>query len=65
MKKFKENIASHLSTIIGAIIAIATAWLDIDWSDFDVKKEWPKLALSGIIALGGYATSINILKPKQ
>lgn len=65
MKKFKQNIASHMSTIIGVIMAICEAWLNIEWKEFDIKKEWPKLLLSAAFAIGGYMTSINMLKPKQ
>jgi hypothetical protein len=59
MKKIKENWQSHLSTLIGGIMAIANAWITIDWSTFDINKEYPKLILSGLMAIGGYMTKIN------
>jgi hypothetical protein len=59
MKKIKENWQSHTSTIIGGIVAIATAWSTIDMSTFDITKDWVKLIIPAVIALGGYMTKIN------
>lgn len=57
--KKKRLNRSTLSTIIGMSVAIASAWITIDWTNFDIKKEWPKLALSAVIAVGGVATKIK------
>lgn len=66
MKNFKKNIASHMSTIIAIIVAVANAWANVDWSTFEPDfKHIAPLVVSGLLALGGYMTSINILKPKQ
>ena len=59
MKKIKENWQSHTSTIIGAIVAIATAWSTIDLSTFDIVKDWKMLIIPAVIALGGYVTKIK------
>jgi len=59
MKRIKENWQSHTSTIIGGIVAIATAWSTIDISTFDISKDWNKLIIPAVIALGGYLTKIN------
>jgi hypothetical protein len=59
VKKIKENWQSHTSTVIGAIVAIATAWSTIDMSTFDITKDWNKLIIPAVIALGGYLTKIN------
>ncbi len=59
MKKIKENWESKLSTIMGFIVAISTAWITIDWVTFDIKKEYPKLILSALIGIGGYMTKIK------
>lgn len=66
MTKFKQNIASHMSTIIGGILAIANAWANVEWSTFecDFKHIMP-LVVSAAIGLGGFFTSINFLKPKD
>jgi hypothetical protein len=40
-------------------VAIATAWSTIDMSTFDISKDWFKLIIPAIIALGGYLTKIN------
>jgi len=59
MKKIKENWQSKLSTIMGFIVAISTAWITIDWTSFDIQKEYPKLILSALIAVGGYMNNLN------
>jgi hypothetical protein len=43
---------------MGGIVGVATAWMTIDWTSFDPKKEWPKLLLTAVIFLGGYSTQI-------
>lgn len=66
MKNFKQNIASHMSTIIAYIVAVANAWANVDWSTFEADfKHIAPLVVSAVIALGGYFTSINFLKPKE
>jgi len=55
----KKNWESRLSTIFGFIVAIANAWVTIDWVTFDINKEYPKLVLSALIGIGGYMTKIN------
>jgi hypothetical protein len=59
MKTIKDNWQSKLSTLMGFIVAIATAWITIDWITFDINKEYPKLILSALIGIGGYMTKIN------
>jgi hypothetical protein len=59
MKTIKENWQSHISTAMGFIVAISTAWITIDWTVFDINKEYPKLILSALIGIGGYMTKIN------
>ena len=57
--------ASLISTIMGYAVAISMAWLTIDWTNFDIQKEYPKLIFSAIIALGGHVTSINVKDKKN
>lgn len=59
MKKIRQNWESKLSTAMGFIVAISTAWITIDWTVFDINKEYPKLILSALIGIGGYMTKIN------
>lgn len=59
MKKIKQDWRSHVSTAMGLIVSIANAWITIDWTVFDIHKEYPKLVLSALIAIGGYVTSLN------
>ena len=59
MKKIKQNWESKLSTLMGFIVAISTAWITIDWITFEINKEYPKLILSALIGIGGYMTRIK------
>ncbi len=45
---------------MGLIVALATAWTTIDWVNFNLNKEWPKLAITGAIAIGGIVTKLNV-----
>ena len=58
----KNKLADYFATILALLVGIANSWIAIDWKSFDIKKEWPVLVLSAIIALGGYK---SILKLKQ
>ena len=61
MKNLINKYKSELSTIFGALVAIATAWQSIDWDNFEFNPAtFSKLMMSAIIALGGYMTSINV-----
>ena len=59
MNKIKQNWESKLSTLMGFIVAVSTAWITIDWVTFDINKEYPKLILSALIGIGGYMTKIK------
>lgn len=56
----KKKLADYGATALGLIVAIASAWMTIDWTTFDIKKEWPKLVLSTIIAIGGYVSTLKL-----
>ena len=61
MKNIITKYKSELSTIFGALVAIATAWQSIDWDNFEFNPAtFSKLMMSAIIAIGGYMTSINV-----
>lgn len=61
MKKIINQYKSELSTLFGAIVAVATAWQSIDWDNFELNLgNVSKLLISAVIALGGYMTSINV-----
>lgn len=59
-KAVKNKLADLSATISGIAVAIASAWMTIDWVTFDIKKEWPKLILSAIIAAGGIVSKIKL-----
>jgi hypothetical protein len=58
---------STLSTIIGLVVAIANAWVNVDWDNFMWNTQHiAPLVVSGLIALGGYMTKIeNPVKKKN
>lgn len=63
MKKlFNKFNSDFLATTCGLIVAIATAWMTIDWTNFNIAKEYPKLVLSAIIAGGGYFSTMKKVK---
>ena len=62
-REVKNKLADHSATIVGVTVAIASAWMTIDWVSFDIKKEWPKLILSAIIAVGGIVSKIKLKQP--
>ncbi len=55
----KKWWADNMSTLMGILVAVSTAWMTIDWATFNISKEYPKLVLSAIIAIGGYVTTIK------
>ena len=59
-KEVKNKLADYSATIIGVTVAVASAWMTIDWVTFDIKKEWPKLVLSAVIAAGGIVSKIKL-----
>lgn len=63
-KKRLHLLADYGATILSLIVAIASAWMTIDWTTFDIKKEWPKLILSAIIAAGGYVSTLKLKNNK-
>jgi len=57
--KQKNKLADYGATFLGIAAAIANAWINIDWVNFNLAKEWPKLFISAIIALVGYKSRIK------
>ena len=60
MKKFNPDF---LATGLGLLVAVANAWMTIDWDNF----EWSannciKLGISAVIAMGGYVSTIKVKK---
>lgn len=60
-----KKFGDYISTVLGAIVAIANAWTTIDWATFDIKRDYMKLILSGLIALGGWMTQLKMNGNKQ
>jgi len=60
MKKINPDFAS---TILGMLVAIANAWISIDWDNFEwTANNCVKIGISGIIAVGGYITTLKTKK---
>lgn len=55
----KNKQTSLAATILGVSVAIANAWITIDWNNFNINTEYPKLLLSAVIAYGGYKSRIK------
>ena len=64
VNKLKADLNDHAATILGVVVAVAMAWMDIDWSTFTFERDWKKLVLSGVIAAGGYLSKLKLFKPK-
>ena len=62
-REVKNKLADLSATISGIAVAIALAWIDIDWATFDVKKEWPRLVLLAVVAVGGIVSKIKLKQP--
>lgn len=51
---------SSISTILGLLVAIANAWVNVDWETFEFNfQHIAPLIVSGLIALGGYMTQLK------
>ncbi len=59
MKKIKNVCKDKLATILGLLTSLCTAWAVIDFSTFDIKKDWIKLIIIGMPAIGGYVSKIK------
>jgi hypothetical protein len=60
MKNILYKYKSEISTLAGLLVAVGTAWSTIDFSTFEVSKDWHKLIIPTMIAIGGYVTEINV-----
>lgn len=65
MKNLKQNWHSHIATLAGLLTALGTAWSTIDFSTFELSKDYPKLIFPGMIALGGWMTKLNVPNNKS
>lgn len=60
MKKLSKKNKDLLPTIMGGVMAVSTAWLLIDWHNFEFsKKNIFILFLSTINAIAGYYTTLK------
>lgn len=59
--KKRQRMAAWAATLLGIIIAIANAWITIDWDNFQFTPgNIMKLTISAIIAVGGCISKISV-----
>lgn len=64
-KTAKRKVADWSATVIGAVVAVANAWITIDWENFQFdQKNCFKLGLSAVIALGGFLSRFKAIDPQ-
>ncbi len=60
MKKLNPDFTA---TALGLLVAIANAWMTIDWDNFKWNaNNCVKIGISAIIAMGGYVSTIKTKK---
>jgi hypothetical protein len=60
MKKLNPDFTA---TALGLLVAIANAWMTIDWDNFEWNaNNCVKIGISAIIAIGGYVSTIKTKK---
>lgn len=64
-KKTKSWLANHAATILGLTVAVLDAYQNIDWTNFDWRKEWIRLLIDGGIAVGGYLSKFSFKSDAQ
>ncbi len=61
MKKINNDFAA---TMLGLLVAVANAWINIDWDNFEWSpNNCVKIGISAIIAMGGYISTFKTKKP--
>ena len=61
MKKINNDFAE---TMLGLLVAVANAWINIDWDNFEWSpNNCVKIGISAIIAAGGYISTFKTKKP--
>jgi len=60
MKKLNPDFTA---TALGLLVAIANAWMTIDWDNFEWNaNNCVKIGISAVIAIGGYVSTIKTRK---
>lgn len=60
MKKLNKKKSDLFATIAGVVMAVSTAWLLIDWNNFEfTKRNIFILILSTLNAVAGYFTTLK------
>jgi hypothetical protein len=59
--KKRNKLASYGASIGGIIVAVANAWITIDWDNFQFTQgNIMKLSVSAVIAIGGCVSKISV-----
>jgi hypothetical protein len=49
--------------MLGVLVAVANAWVNIDWDNFEwTPNNCVKIGISAVIAMGGYVTTLKTKK---
>lgn len=60
-KTKREKMATYGASLGGVIVAVANAWITIDWDNFQwTQGNIMKLSVSAIIAMGGYFSQFRL-----
>ena len=60
MKKLNPDFTA---TMLGVLVAVANAWVNIDWDNFEwTPNNCVKIGISAVIAMGGYVTTLKTKK---
>lgn len=54
-----RKLRSRLASLGGLLVSLATAYAVIDFATFDIKKDWMKLIIVGLPAIGGFMSRIK------
>lgn len=61
----KNKTSSLIATIMGYVIAAGVALQVIDVEKFDITRDWLKVLLIALIAIGGHASRLNTTENKD
>jgi hypothetical protein len=60
-RKIRDRVSNHGATIMGVAVAVANAWVTIDFENFVFNTgNAMKLTISAVIAIGGYMSRIKV-----
>lgn len=58
----KIDWKNHLATIGGLLTSLGLAWQVIDYNTFTIEKDWLKLVILSLPAVGGFFSTFKTTK---